>query len=116
MPLGLDAALKLPEKWTLGLNAEFDWLLAGLQKSRMGDVNPAYNNITSDQTEGFGVRFSARMQKDFAKTGIFIEPFWRYWHVQESEISYLFTPGTIYVSVEPQNETFEWGLKIGLAF
>ena len=117
IPLGLNADLRLPRGWSLGLNAEYNWLLTGKQKSQMSDVDPAWNNLSNTQNRGYGVKLSARVKKDLKRIGIFAEPFLRYWNIQQSEESVLFRPGLDpELMVEPKNTTTEWGFKAGIYF
>ena len=117
IPLGLNADLRLPRGWGLGFNAEYNWLLTGKQKSQMSDINPAWNNLSNTQNHGYGIRLSARVKKDLKRIGIFAEPFFRYWNIQESEESVLNIPGEgAFLMVEPKNNTTECGLKAGIYF
>jgi len=119
IPLGLKTDLMLPHGWGLGFYAEYDWLLMGKQRSKMSDVNPLWNNLTNDQSKGYGIKLSVRAKKDLKKMGIFAEPFFRYWNIQESDESVLITPGYTpdrRIMVEPKNETHEWGLRAGIYF
>lgn len=126
MPLGLDVKYEFVPSWTVGLGGEFDWLIKGRQMSRMSALEAELitggkirlDDTANRQTQGYGLRFSARLQKDFEHFGVFAEPFWRYWHVQNSEEEFLTAGGfqTGMVVVEPFNTTKEYGLKVGLVF
>jgi hypothetical protein len=117
IPFGVKAKVSLPRNWALTLGGELDWLLMGKQNSRMSDINPYYNNLTFDQSNGYGARLSARGDKAFKKTGIFIEPFFRYWNIKESDPAVLtFGGAPVGMYVEPDNTTTEFGLRAGLFF
>jgi hypothetical protein len=114
VPLGLKTKFYLPKMWDIGFNAELDWLLTGKQKTNLSDVNPSYYNITNEQTNGVGAKLSVKLQKNYKKSGIFAEPFLRYWKIQESDGVPYGNPG--YLAYEPSNTTTEWGLKTGVYF
>lgn len=118
IPLGADVKWNLGGGWTWALNAEFDWFFKGRQISRMSDVDPNYSDVSNQQDQGYGLRLSTRFQKDFARVGVFVEPFWRYWHIQNSDWQPLEYKGmlTPYALKEPFNTTREYGLKAGLVF
>ena len=90
--------------WELDLKGELDYLLFGWQNSHMDIV------VRNDQHQGFGVRVSAKIQVnlDGKKTGVFVEPFYRRWEIQDSEPN-----GGIY---EPHNTTDEFGVRVGMTF
>lgn len=107
-PAGLTAKIKLPAKWTIALNGEYDIFISGTQKSRLSDAISTYPDISNKQGQGFGARTSLKIEKEFKQIGLFIEPFYRYWHIQNSD----WVDG----NQEPQNLTYESGLKIGITF
>ena len=69
-----------------------------------------------EREEGYGLRGSVKLEKRFSKFGIFVEPFIRYWHIQNSEEAYAQMGPYVITIIEPKNETREYGLKIGLTF
>ncbi len=118
--------------WNVTLNAEFDWLLKGIQYSgpMPNAVTDIYDNTynlsgnSNRQNEGYGVRGSIKVEKSLGKVGVFIEPFARYWHIQNSTIGYKLienpdgTPTPYYIDgyYEPTNRTYEYGCKVGITF
>ncbi|MDR0734921.1 MAG: hypothetical protein LBG16_04470 [Elusimicrobiota bacterium] len=114
MPLGMNIKTKLGNGWALAGGGEFDWFLFGKQTSALSQLG--LNDLTNQQSEGYGAKVSLRVQKSLKKTALFFEPFFRYWHIQESDESYLYDGSNVYIMVEPQNETLEWGLKAGIYF
>lgn len=90
--------------WSLSLNGELDYLLFGWQQSHM---NPT---IRHDQHEGYGLRLSAKLQinLDGRKSGVFVEPYYRMWEIQDSEASGGY--------MEPHNKTEEVGIRAGITF
>ncbi len=113
MPLGLQLKYQAADSLKFSLSGEFDWLLSGQQYS---DI-PFTGGITNDQTQGYGVR--AGLRADWALSSwasMFVEPFWRYWHVQNSEEVYLRMGGNLYAMREPFNTTREYGVRVGFVF
>ena len=103
--------------WAAALNAELDFLLRGVQNSRFADIDPAYSNPTNDQNRGLGLRLSAKLSKDLGRMSVFIEPFWRYWDIEDSDTTLLYYNGLPYEYVlEPHNTTTEYGLRAGINF
>ena len=89
----------------LDLRGEFDYLLFGWQNSHMKE-----RTLRHDQHSGYGLRLSAKIQfnLDGKKTGVFVEPFYRYWDIRDSE-----TNGGY---LEPHNTTKELGIRAGITF
>lgn len=117
LPIGIDVHGPLNEEWYANFNIEFDVFLQGRQKSHLGDAIAGLNTVNNDQENGYGVRGSLRFMKDNEKADLFIEPFVRYWHIDDSDISAV-TYGGVLVGygLEPENKTLEVGAKVGLNF
>ena len=91
--------------WSLGFGAEFDVFITGTQRSYLSDVDPILPDIDNDQNSGYGYRASLRL-KNKSKDAIFmVEPFFRFWDIDKSDLAY----GLLY---EPANETTEIGIQL----
>ena len=102
MPVGITTMGKLNDSgWSLGATAEFDAFLYGVQTSHL---HGAYGDIHNQQHEGYGVRGSIKLGKKDGDHNLIIEPFVRYWKIQQSEESEGF--------VEPSNDTVEFGARL----
>ena len=91
--------------WEFDLRGELDYLLFGWQNSHM-----QAGTIRHDQYSGYGLRLSAKIQVNFdgKKSGLFVEPFYRFWDIQESEANSGY--------IEPHNTTKELGVRVGITF
>ncbi len=120
MPIGLDFTYAPTPRFSLTLNGQFDWLLHGNQYSRMTDTSGFLDDASNSQDQGFGVRVSVKAAVNLHKMGLFIEPFWRYWHIQNSaEVWYYYNgdPSMPAMSlIEPFNTTQEYGIRAGISF
>ena len=89
----------------LDLRGELDYLLVGWQNSHMNA-----GNLRHEQHAGYGLRLSAKVQVNFngQKTGVFVEPFYRMWDIQESQANGGY--------IEPHNTTKEFGIRAGITF
>ena len=102
LPAGITTLGKLQEGWLLGVTAEFDVFLYGLQSSDLGSVGGS--RIDNPQYEGYGLRGSIKLGKKDKGHSFMVEPFIRYWQIQTSEES---SGG-----VEPENNTTEVGARL----
>ncbi len=100
IPLGAHLEWDMTQQFTLTFKGEFDWMVYGNNNS--GD------DLSFKQSQGYGLRVSAKGQINLDKIGVFMEPFYRYWHIQNSTVEYGY--------VEPKNNTKEYGLRLGIAF
>ncbi len=121
LPLGSDLKWQLSERTSLTLNGQFDVLLHGNQYSRVTDLPGFADDASNRQGEGYGIRVSLKAQTDISKSfGVFIEPFWRYWHIQNSDEEWFYYNGDpsqpAFPLVEPFNTTHEYGFRVGVAF
>jgi hypothetical protein len=112
LPVGYQLDGSNESGWSLGFGAEFDVFISGNQRSHLSDVDPTYSDVDNRQDSGYGYRASVKLQHK-SKNGIFVlEPFIRYWDIDDSEIEYFEVSGTTYEVIEPANETTEYGLSI----
>ena len=114
-PLGVRTHSPLSDNWTWGMSLEYDFFWFGKVRSHTRLPDP---EVTQDS--GYGVRFSLRLRREFANDcALSIEPYVRYWQVDESEESFFDLPGSdpeeeinFIRTVEPENETTSYGLRI----
>lgn len=129
IPLGLEAEKKLSEGWSIQATAEYDFFLVGHQKSHFEDEqfagdNPGFETLKNKQKHGSGFRVSARLTKETGKLDFFVEPYFRYWHIKDSEIDFVTINGQLLcdeddlcdAGLEPDNKTRELGVKVGVSF
>jgi len=108
IPAGVRARFKMINNWDLTFTGEYDIFLSGRQTSDFGEV------VTNNQNEGYGLRASLRLSKNLGRVSLFAEPFYRFWHIKDSDVSYSYLLGAYLY--EPENKTNEYGLKIGAGF
>ncbi|MHC4229768.1 MAG: hypothetical protein ACYSW0_20225 [Planctomycetota bacterium] len=107
VPVGYQLDSSHKAGWSLGFGAEFDLFLIGEQKSYLSKFG--FNDVYNRQSSGYGYRASVRLQQK-SKYSIFaIEPFYRYWDIDDSEVEY--DPWGI-GWIEPANETSEIGIQL----
>ena len=105
------------EAWTISFIGELDLLLSGLQTSYLADSDPSYDrNFSNNQNDGIGLRLSIKLQKELGSVGVFIEPFWRYWDIEDSDVALVYRGSTPHYMIEPHNTTNEYGLRMGFSF
>lgn len=110
LPLAYQLDSKYVNNWSWGFTMEADFLIQGLQKSYLSDVGDV--DIENKQNEGFGLRASFRLQKKTNAGVLVIEPFVRYWNIEDSEYEYV----EPYYYWEPKNSTTEIGLQLKWQF
>ncbi len=122
MPIGSTLVFEAGDVFKLSLNTEFDWLLRGTQSSHMRGMFTNTNVATNHQNKGFGLRASVKAEFDINGVGVFVEPFWRYWKIQNSDPFYYGhdTEGGGFIVtgylLEPFNITREYGIRAGVKF
>lgn len=117
VPLGVKTNTPLSELWQLGFNVEYDVFVDGTQKSHLEDVSPALNTLENDQEDGFGARGSIQFARYADTWNLLVEPFIRYWDVNDSNVSVITCGGTpCAAGYEPKNTSWEYGVKVGTRF
>jgi len=115
---GVDAEVSLNDSWLMGFSAEFDYVFSGETYTHLSDVSLSLPDIGFQQRGGIGVRVSAPLRLVRGSISFVFEPYIRYWKVPESDL-YVFrvktAKGVARVGfVEPENETTQFGLKVGV--
>ncbi|OHB79565.1 MAG: hypothetical protein A2Z25_01760 [Planctomycetes bacterium RBG_16_55_9] len=107
VPAGFQFNSSCEDGWSFGFNAEFDVFIVGVQRSHLSDIGLI--DVDNRQDSGYGYRASFRLQHNSKDTIFIIEPFYRYWDIDRSEIENVIFLGPV---VEPANETEEVGISI----
>lgn len=116
-PIGIEAVNVLNNGWSAGAIIEYDYFWKGKQKSNFSTAIAGYNDVENDQNSGYGLRGSIMIKKQTARLFFAIEPFIRYWNIDQSEIENRTYYGIKDVAVlEPKNESTEIGVKFTIGF
>ena len=94
--------------WSWGCNLEVDILAWGEQKSYLSDIGTGLPDIENRQRTGCGLRGAFRLQNKTKAGVLTIEPFIRYWNINQSDFEYV----SPYQYWEPKNNTTEYGLQL----
>jgi|SaaInlV_135m_DNA_1039713.scaffolds.fasta_scaffold15527_3 hypothetical protein len=107
--------IKTNSNWEIGGIIEYDYFWDGTNNSNMGYISSAYYDIELDQDDGKGYRFSLRFSNENANDSskIIIEPFYRYWHIEDSKVTT--DPGNTSWT-EPNNTSKEVGVSVIATF
>ena len=112
-PIGIETMTDLQNGWFIGLVIEYDIFWSGVQKSDLSDVDDSFNDVENDQSDGYGFRGSVKFQN----SRFVIEPFIRYWDIDDSDPSILTIDGIpVDVGIEPENNSTEIGIKVAVKF
>jgi hypothetical protein len=104
IPLGYEIYANLKADWYWGAGIELDYLAWGMQRTHLSDIDPIYPDVDNRQNSGYGYRASVRFEHKSKKAVFAIEPFYRYWDIDDSEVE----PA----GYEPANETKEIGVQL----
>lgn len=114
LPVGFETGSSVGP-WRWGVRGEYDLLLAGWVKSYLSQAVAGYNDPENEQNfgTGWGTRASVYAEYDLGgRYSLALEPYYRYWRVEDSETDDLTLNGARIGSVyEPSNRTTIWGLK-----
>ena len=103
LPVGYQFHQFTDAPWSIAATIEGDLLLLGVQKTDFG-----FLDISNDQHEGLGFRAAVKLQKKSENCIFSIEPFFRYWDIDDSDVENGF--------YEPANETTEFGIQFKWLF
>lgn len=112
-PIGIETVTDLKNGWFIGLIIEYDLFWSGLQTSYLSDVDDGLNDVENDQSDGYGFRGSVKFQN----SRFVIEPYIRYWEIDDSDPSIITYYGRpVDVGIEPENNSTEIGIKVDVKF
>jgi len=116
-PIGVELWWDLQNTWKIGLIGEYDIFWNGKQESNLSTAIPAFGDVDNNQDSGYGLRGSIPFVKDMGGWDLVIEPYVRYWKIDDSDVANLVFAGiAVGYGLEPKNETFEAGAKIAVVF
>jgi hypothetical protein len=113
LPIGIIHRMTIKDQARLESTLEYDQLLKGTQNSSLSDTG-LVNDVTNNQSSGYGLKLGIMYQKSNWAIGPYID----YWNIGQSDIaSVYYLNGTLYgTGAEPNNNTFEFGLKASQQF
>ena len=109
VPVGLTARFRTGENWAIAPTVEYDWFLAGRQRSQLSDTGLGLPDVTNDQDNGYGYR--AYLMVEYRRWAF--GPWLQYWKIKESNAVPI---GGGYAVVEPENWTREYGVEVRYRF
>jgi hypothetical protein len=119
LPLGGEVMTQLIDGWSIGADAEYDFLIHGEVTSYLGEIG--FGDSQNPQRHGFGVKGSFKLMKKWGRFNLTMAPYIRYWHIRNSETQPskpFYYQGQYYVLMgdEPNNNSTEIGAKLGIEF
>jgi len=119
-PVGFEHVHEMHKNWFLGFGAEYDLLWYGQVKSYLSDVSPLLNDVINKQenlSRNYGVRAFVFVRWKPGKFALQIEPYFHYWHVEQSSLADVTYSGTLIgFAYEPKNTTEEYGVRVSVVF
>lgn len=117
-PIGVAMTYAVSDRWTWGMELEYDFFWRGWVTSHLSDVNASFNDPKNRQKNGYGVRGSLSVERLVNKgLSVSVKPFIRYWRIDDSDTSAVTFAGTLIgAGQEPANKTIESGLEITFAY
>ncbi|MEI8032361.1 MAG: hypothetical protein WCH05_03340 [Chlorobiaceae bacterium] len=119
-PVGLDISSETTAGWTIGGTIEYDYFWRGTQNSALTEANDKTNtfsdNLKNPQNDGYGLRVSIRAVMKYAHFSLALEPFFRYWNLDNSRPCIIQVNGANRSFIEPANSSSQYGLTASLRF
>ena len=118
-PIGLMFAMPITGRWNWGIKAEYDLFWGGEVDSHLSDLGAGWSDAHNewDVGDGYGVRGSIWFAGDINPyVGMRIEPFVRYWNIDDSDLDTVNTPYGQAYGYEPATTVFAAGVRLGFQF
>jgi len=111
-PIGIDITTAFENGWNIKLRAEYDYFIDGTVESHLGSI-PGYYDIENDQNSGHGARGSIMFKKRGETKDFIIEPFFRYWKINDSKQT---KDPNGWIWIEPKNNSKEFGINLTIEY
>ena len=110
--------MELGKGWFVAANLEYDAFIWGKQKSKFSEMVAGFNDLENRQHNGLGIRGGVSFGLKGARVGFVVEPYVRYWKIEESDVAWLAYYGAFTGDgfVEPKNKSTEVGCRIAVTF
>ncbi len=108
IPVGYQFDSSSEMGWSFGFGLEWDIFIVGNQRTHLSGLGIGLRDVDNRQDSGYGYRASIKIQNKTKRSSFTIEPFFRYWDIDDSEI--------VRGMLEPANETTEFGIQIFWTF
>ncbi|MEI6437399.1 MAG: hypothetical protein WCO69_01460 [Candidatus Omnitrophota bacterium] len=145
IPVGIETLTQVSKQWDIHFKFEGSLVAGGATTIFLNDIPGLYTihdvdanqdvqgvfqKSTSDLKGGFGLRTSCKLIRKYSAFDLFLEPYFKAWHLKKSEAMQAHFRGNNnkdYVSVYddgstykpvwmPQNVTASFGLRMGMQF
>ena len=104
---GVEKDFAIGDGWTSTPKVYAKYVVKGTQKS----VSDTFD-LTHDQPGGYGFDVSVKFEKEIQGKNTYFEPYYRTWEIRKSDVT-MYNGGE---TVEPKNNTSEFGVKVGMTF
>ena len=105
IPIGFELNRPILSRWAVQLNCEFDVILEGRSTRRYNDLGPLIisgddgsshipDAMEFNHDKGYGWRASVKFLRSAEEVDIYIEPFIRFWKLEDSDIEQFSTDGS----------------------
>jgi hypothetical protein len=116
-PIGFEFNIGLGNKWFIKEIMEFDYFWWGKQKSYLSNADPGLNDPSNRQKQGYGLRGSLALRKQFKIVSFEFGPFIKYWNIKKSTKEILTFYGVpVDFAYEPRNNSTEIGIMLVFRF
>lgn len=120
-PIGMESMFKVSANWAIAIAGEYDLFWHGWHKSEVDDAELSLVPLKFSQENGWGARASIKFMRDLGNSIFVVEPFFRYWQIDESDVDFSVVDFDYYGWIgipysEPKNSTMEWGTRVGFRF
>lgn len=114
IPILLEHTRTLQNGNDLAFTVEYDHLMSGEQVSDLTSVGG--DKLTNDQSSGYGLRGSVAYSGSAQRFDWVIEPYIRYWDIDDSDVALLTDGVSVMGFYEPENNTVELGVSARMVF
>lgn len=118
IPLGAEFEYLLGDKNSVSVMMRYNYFIEGLQTSFLSHRSDEFYDAQNKQKTGFGLNASVSYtQKLDSRKSIFIKPFFELWRIDKSEnFDFVIDPAIEAKANEPENQTINAGVGIGMSF
>jgi len=114
---GISSRNNINADWMVSPRLAYKYMLAGSQESQLGNISSSCSNLSNRQKNGYGYEANLAFDRKLESGNyLTLAPYYRYWHIKDSDTATAVCGNWVIYGMEPHNTTTEVGMNLSYSF